>query len=120
MKLHKPEKIVMKPRRVDVLILQGSGIADAIHQIEVSKFAFYRWGREFGGLKPGKIKRLKALEGRNTRLRRAIANALRGNFKRSEYGNGHDLVCRRTVPGNLGSARRWLTVLSSVNVIQRA
>ena len=72
-KRYKPEEIVTKLRQVDVLVSQGHGVADAIRQIGVSEFTFYRWRREYGGLKTDQLKRLKELETENARLRRAVA-----------------------------------------------
>ena len=73
-KRHKPEEIVAKLRQVDVLVSQGQGIVDAIRQIGVSEVTYYRWRREFGGLKSDQVKRLKELEAENTRLRRAVSD----------------------------------------------
>ena len=42
-KKHKPEEIVTKLRQVDVLVSQGHSIADAVRQIGVSEFTYYRW-----------------------------------------------------------------------------
>jgi transposase-like protein len=65
-------------------------MADAIRQISVSEVTFYRWRKEYGGLKADQLKRLKALEKENQRLRRAVSDltldklilteASRGNF----------------------------------------
>ena len=89
-KVHKPEEIVSKLRQVDVLRSQGMTMADAIRQISVSEVTFYRWRKEYGGLKADQLKRLKALEKENQRLRRAVSDltldklilteASRGNF----------------------------------------
>ena len=89
-KVYKPEEIVSKLRQVEVLHSQGMSMADAIRQISVSEVTFYRWRKEYGGLKAGQLKRLKALEKENERLRRAVsdltldklilAEASRGNF----------------------------------------
>ena len=89
-KRYKPEEIVMKLRQVDVLVSQGSSVADAIRQIGVSEVTYYRWRHEFGGLKIEQVKRLKDLEVENARLRRAVSDltldklilqeAARGNF----------------------------------------
>ena len=68
-KRHKPEEIVAKLRQVDVLASQGVRIADAIRQIGVSEVTYYRWRQEYGGLKSDQVKRLKALETENARLR---------------------------------------------------
>jgi transposase-like protein len=89
-KRYKPEQIVMKLRQVDVLVSQGSSVADAIRQIGVSEVTYYRWRQEFGGLKIEQVKRLKDHEVENARLRRAVSDltldklilqeAARGNF----------------------------------------
>jgi transposase-like protein len=73
-KRHKPEDIVAKLRQVDVLVSQGQNVADAIRSISVSELTYYRWRKEFGGLKIDQVKRLKDLETENARLRKAIAD----------------------------------------------
>jgi putative transposase len=89
-KRHKPEEVVAKLRQVDVLVSQGQSVAGAIRAIGVTEVTYYRWRREFGGLKSDQVRRLKALEAENTRLREAVAEltldkqilqeAARGNF----------------------------------------
>ena len=89
-KRHTPDEIVAKLRQVDVLVAQGQSVAEAIRAIGVTEVTYYRWRREFGGLKSDQVKRLKALEQENARLRRAVsdltldkqilAEAARGNF----------------------------------------
>ena len=89
-KRHKPEEIVAKLRRVDVLVSQGQSVADAVRGIGVTEVTYYRWRQEFGGLKADQVKRMKELEAENARLRRAvsdltldkmiIAEAAKGNF----------------------------------------
>jgi transposase-like protein len=86
----KPEEIVAKLRQADVLISQGQSVSDAIRAIGVSAVTYYRWRREFGGLKSDQVRRMKDLETENARLRKAIADltldklilqeASRGNF----------------------------------------
>jgi hypothetical protein len=68
-KSYKPEEIVTKLHQVDVLISQGQSAADAIRQIGVTEVTYYRWRREFGGLKGDQVRRLKELE-RSTTARR--------------------------------------------------
>lgn len=87
---YKPEEIVAKLRQVDVLVSQGTSMADAIRQIGVSEVSFYRWRQEFGGLKIEQVRRLKDLELENSRLRKAVSDltldklilteAAKGNF----------------------------------------
>ncbi len=69
----KPEEIVAKLRQADVLISQGQSVSDAIRAIGVSSVTYYRWRREFGGLKTDQVRRMKDLETENQRLRKAIA-----------------------------------------------
>ena len=71
---HKPEEIVAKLRQVDVLASQGQSVAEAIRAVGVTEVTYYRWRREFGGLKSGQVKRLKELEAENGRLRRAVSD----------------------------------------------
>ena len=73
-KNYKPEEIVSKLRQVDVLVSQGSNVADAIGKIGISEVTYYRWRREFGGLQRDQVKRLKDLEAENARLRRAVSD----------------------------------------------
>ena len=65
-KKHKPEEIVAKLRQVDVLLSQGRAVAEAVRSIGVTEFTYYRWRKEFGGLKSDQVKRLKDLETENT------------------------------------------------------
>ena len=61
-KKHKPEENVAKLRQVDVLVSQGHSVAEAVRSISVTQFTYYRWRKEFGGLKTDQVKRLKELE----------------------------------------------------------
>ena len=73
-KTYKPEEIVAKLRQVDVLVTQGRPVAEAVRSISVTPFTYYRWRREYGGLKSDQVKRLKELEKENERLRKAVSD----------------------------------------------
>ncbi len=73
-KKHRPEEIVAKLRQVDVLTSQGQSVAEAVRSIGVTPFTYYRWRKEFGGLKTDQVKRLKELGQENQRLRKAVAD----------------------------------------------
>ena len=73
-KRHKPEGIVAKLRQVDVLLSQSRSVAEAVRTIGVTQFTYYRWRKEFGGLKSDQVKRLKELEKENERLRKAVSD----------------------------------------------
>jgi transposase-like protein len=86
----KPEEIIAKLRQADVLVGQGHSVAEAVRAIGVSEVTYYRWRREYGGLKTDQVRRMKDLETENQRLRKAVAEltldklilqeAARGNF----------------------------------------
>ncbi len=73
-KRHKPDEMVAKLRQVDVLLSQGRSVAEAVRSIGVTQFTYYRWRKEFGGLKTDQVKRLKELEKENERLRKAVSD----------------------------------------------
>jgi putative transposase len=73
-KRHTAEEIVAKLRQVDVLTSQGRPVAETVRAIGVTEVTYYRWRSEYGGLKDDQVKRLKELEGENSRLRRAVSD----------------------------------------------
>jgi putative transposase len=73
-KKHKSEEIVAKLRQVDVSLSQGRSVGEAVRSIGVTQFTYYRWRKEFGGLKGDQVKRLKELEKENDRLRKAVSD----------------------------------------------
>ena len=85
----KPEEIVTKLRQVDVLHGQGKTMAEAIRQIGVSEVTYYRWRREYGGLRADQLKRLKELEKENQRLRRAVSDLTLDKLILAEAARGN-------------------------------
>ncbi|GMA75297.1 transposase [Methylorubrum aminovorans] len=73
-KRHKPEDVVAKLRQGDVLVSQGQSMVEAIRAIGVTDVTYYRWRKEYGGLKSDQVRRMKDLEVENQRLRKAIAD----------------------------------------------
>ena len=88
-KRHKPEEIVAKLRQVDVLVSQGQSVADAVRAVGVTEVTYYRWRQEYGGLKADQVRRLKALEAENTRLRRAVADLTLDKLILKEAASGN-------------------------------
>ena len=70
----KPEEIIAKLREVEVRLSQGETIAQAVRVIGVTEQTFYRWRKEYGGLRVGQAKRMKEIEKENARLRRAVSD----------------------------------------------
>lgn len=73
-KKHKPEEIIGKLREVEIVLAQGASTAEACRRIAVSEQTYYRWRKEYGGLKTDQARRMKDLEKENQRLRRAISD----------------------------------------------
>ncbi len=73
-KRHTAEQIVNKLREADVEIAQGASIAKACRKIEITDQTYYRWRREYGGLKVDQARRFKDLEKENGRLKRVVAD----------------------------------------------
>ena len=69
------EQIVNKLREVDVLLSQGRSVVQACKQIAVTEQTYYRWRREYGGMKVDQARRLKELERENSRLKKLLADA---------------------------------------------
>ena len=69
------EQIVNKLREADVLLSKGQTITQACKQIGVTDQTYYRWRKEYGGLKVDQARRLKELERENARLKRLLADA---------------------------------------------
>jgi len=90
-KRHKPEEIITKLRQVDVLRGQGLSMAYAIRQIGVTEVTFYRWRKDYGGMGTDQLKRLKALEKENDRLRKAVADLTLDKQILSEAARGRHL-----------------------------
>ena len=67
------EPIINHLREADVLLAQGRTVGEVCRQIGVSEQSYYRWRKEYGGLKVGQARRLKDLEAENARLKRAVA-----------------------------------------------
>jgi putative transposase len=85
-----PEQVINKLREVEVLVSQGATIGQASRKIGVTEQPYYRWRKEYGGMRVEQAKRLKDMEKENTRLKKLVADlsldnailkeAARGNF----------------------------------------
>ena len=68
------EQIINHLREAEVLVAQGQTVGEICRRIGVSEQSYYRWRREYGGLKLDQARRLKVLEQENARLKRAVAD----------------------------------------------
>ena len=74
-KRYTTEEIIRKLREADVLLGQGQAVAEVVRQMGVTSVTYYRWRKEYGGLKVDQARRLKDLEKENARLKRLLADA---------------------------------------------
>lgn len=72
-KTYTPEQIVAKLREIEILTSQGTGVPAACKQAGISDVSYYRWRKEYGGLKLEQARRLKDLERENAKLKRVVA-----------------------------------------------
>jgi len=72
-KRYKPEQIVTMLRQIEVSIANGKNTPQACKEAEITIQTFYRWRKEYGGLKMDQAKRLKELEKENGKLKRLVA-----------------------------------------------
>ena len=72
-KNYSAEQIISKLREVEVKISQGVKAAEAIRAIDVSEQTYYRWRRDYGGMRTDQAKKLKKVEKENIRLKKLVA-----------------------------------------------
>jgi putative transposase len=72
-KKHTPEQIVNVLRQVEVAIANGKTTPAACKEAGFTEQTYYRWRKEYGGLKVDQAKRLKELEQENSKLKRLVA-----------------------------------------------
>ena len=72
-KKHTPERIIRKLRRAEARLAEGATVGEVSRELEVSEATYHRWNRRYGALNEEKLKRLKALEKENARLKKIVA-----------------------------------------------
>ena len=88
-KRHSAEEVVNKLRQADVELSKGSTIAQACKSIGVTEQTYYRWRKEYGGLKVDQAKRLKDLEKENGRLKKLVADLSLDKAMLQEIASGN-------------------------------
>jgi transposase-like protein len=69
------EQIIQHLREAEVLLFQDKTVAQVCKQIGITEQTYYRWRKEYGGIRTDQAKRLKDLEKENARLKRLLADA---------------------------------------------
>ena len=83
------EQIIGKLRQAEILLSQGSTVTEASRKLGVTDHTYYRWRREYGGMRIEQARRLKELEKENNRLKRLVADLSLDHsiLKESSRGN---------------------------------
>jgi len=68
------EQIIIKLREAEVELAKGQLPAEVCRKLGVTEATYYRWRKEYGGLRVNQAKRLKGLETENARLKKLVAD----------------------------------------------
>jgi putative transposase len=89
-KRYSPEKIIGMLREAEVALAQGITVGQICRQLSIFEQSYYRWRKQYGGLRISQVKRMKDMERENVRLKKAVAEltldkvilkeALEGNY----------------------------------------
>ena len=88
-KSHSPEKVITKLREAEILLNQGATVSEASRKIGITDQTYYRWRKEYGGMRIEQAKRLKGLEKENTRLKKLVADISLDNAILKEVAEGN-------------------------------
>jgi|TARA_Y100000294_G_scaffold155549_1_gene155890 transposase-like protein len=83
------EQIINKLREAEIHINQGISIAEASRKIGITQQTYYRWRKEYGGLRIEQAKKLKNLEKENARLKKLVADLSLDNAILKEAAEGN-------------------------------
>jgi putative transposase len=85
-----PEQIIRMLREAEVRLSQGEKVKIICRSLGITEQTYYRWRKDYGGMKVSQARRLKELERENGRLKKAVAEltldklilkeALEGNY----------------------------------------
>ena len=89
-KRYSPEKIIGMLREAEIALSQGMTVGQVSRKLSISEQTYYRWRKQYGGMKISQAKRMKDIERENVRLKRTVADltldkvilkeALEGNY----------------------------------------
>jgi len=88
-KRYTPENIINSLREAEVLISKGSTAAQAARHLGITEQTYYRWRKEYGGMRINQAKRLKELEKENARLKKIVADQALDNAILKDVAEGN-------------------------------
>ncbi len=88
-KRHTAEQIISKLREAEVLLAKGTKMLQVCRKLGITEQTYYRWRKEYGGVRTDQVKRLKDMEKENARLKKLIADLSLDNaiLKEAAYPN---------------------------------
>ncbi len=88
-KRHTAEQIIARLREAEVLLAKGTKMPLVCRKLGITEQTYYRWGKEYGGVRTDQIKRLKEVEKENVRLKKVVADLSLDNaiLKEAAYPN---------------------------------
>jgi len=86
---HTPAQIIKKLRDAEVMQAAGQSIAELVKQLEITEQTYYRWRKQYGGMKTAEVKRLKDLEKENASLKRIVAEQALENRVLKDWAEGN-------------------------------
>lgn len=84
-----PEQIITMLREAEVLLNQATPVAEVCHKLAISEQTYYRWRKEYGGMRVDQARRLKELEQENSRLKKLVADLSLDNAVLKEANRGN-------------------------------
>ena len=84
-----PEQIITMLREAEVLLNQATPVAEDCRKLGISEQTYYRWRKEYGGMRVDQAKRLKELEQENSRLKKLVADLSLDNAILKEANRGN-------------------------------
>jgi putative transposase len=88
-KRYSTEQIIVKLREAEVEMGRGVKVPEVCRKLGISEQTFYRWRKRYGGLNRSEVRRLKALEQENARLKKLLADAMLDNAILKEAASGN-------------------------------
>ncbi len=88
-KRHTPEQIIRKLREAEIALAQGQTTAEVARKLSITEQTYYRWRKEYGGLRLDQAKRLKELEKENVRPKMLVAEQALDNAILKEVASGY-------------------------------
>ena len=88
-KIFTPEQIIGKLREAEILLSKGLSIEKASRELGITEQTYYRWRKQYGGMRVEQAKRLRELEKENVQLKKLVADLSLDNAILKEVSKGN-------------------------------